>query len=116
MSTTSSCISNPIKYLPFVFASNKIGIIPALLKLEEPLIIYKEQGVYHDEIYSIYGYFISSPYDFFSIPQNSQQASMSEEVFRKKPLGRRRHLMSCFAKGNSDCFKAERTVLYGSST
>ena len=27
-----------------------------LLKLEEPLIIYKEQGVYHDEIYSIYGY------------------------------------------------------------
>lgn len=27
-----------------------------LLKLEEALIIYKEQGVYHDEIYSIYGY------------------------------------------------------------
>lgn len=27
-----------------------------LLKLEEPLIIYKEQGGYHDEIYSIYGY------------------------------------------------------------
>jgi len=27
-----------------------------LLKLEKPLIVYKEEGVYTDEIYDIYGY------------------------------------------------------------
>ena len=27
-----------------------------LLKMEKPLIVYKEEGVYTDEIYDIYGY------------------------------------------------------------
>ena len=60
-----------------------------------------EAGDFLDEVKKRLKIFISSPYDFFSIPQNSQQASMSEEVFRKKPLGRRQHLMSSFARSET---------------
>ena len=28
----------------------------SMIKVEEPLIVYKEPGVYHDVIYDIYGY------------------------------------------------------------
>ena len=52
-----------IKFVhPFVDKEANMVLIEALkggksmVKIEKPIIVYKEQGVYTDEIYDIYGY------------------------------------------------------------